>query len=109
MTLDEALTLRQGDYVVHKATAIAFKPIRVTDVWQNSKKTIVQVRLASVDPTAWLDATGYNLPPVGKMWDEVHCDWVTKAQYRERRKTHVSGRRPAAPIPVPEEDAEGGN
>src|SRR5215813_12848549 len=84
MTLDEALACRVGDHVLHKATLIRDQPIRITAMWVNDKKTIVRVRLAAIDPSQWLDLTGYTLPPAGKMWDRAFQDWVTRAEYKKR-------------------------
>jgi len=70
MLLTEALQLDKGDTVCHPAgldyrrdgTPVK-KPLRVTEAWWNEKRTIVLIRIASVAGGAWLDATGYELPP----------------------------------------------
>ena len=78
MTLEDALQLRVGDVVIHRATMPEDRPVRVRGVWVNAKRTIVMVRLPSIDRTAWLDATGYGLPArekVGCRWCEQHGEW----------------------------------
>jgi len=101
MTLDDALDLREGDYVVAhhaktpeiaKALPVEFQPIRVTAIWVNKARTIVRVRLAAVDPNAWLDVTNYELPPKGKIWDRAYRDWCTKAEFRERHSPDLARR-----------------
>lgn len=77
MTLDEALRLREGDYVMHKASAVPYKPIRVTEIWVNSKRSIVMIRAAAIKSSLqWLDALGYEPPPAGKRWDDKAKEWV---------------------------------
>lgn len=85
MTLQEALNLRVGDHVLHVATAVSRKPIRVTEIWVNAKKTIVCIRCASIRSSIeWLDATGYELPPQGMVYDYKFRDWVTPAEKKRR-------------------------
>lgn len=91
MTLADALQLRKGDFILHKAGIVygdtgepAMRPIRVTEVWVNAKRDIVLVRLASVDAKAWLDATAYELPPEGMVWNRGDNEWITTADYLTR-------------------------
>ncbi|HKW14689.1 MAG TPA: hypothetical protein VJS69_09405 [Candidatus Krumholzibacteria bacterium] len=104
MTLDEALGLAEGDYVINRHTPVPYRPIRITAIWVNSKRTIVSLRLASIDPRAWLDARGYDLPPAGKIWDPGFRDWVTREVFAKRRATME--RRPSATAPVSVPDAD---
>ena len=93
MTLDDALKLGVGDYVTHKHTAVTMRPIRITELWVNEKRTIVLVRLASVASSAWLDATGYENPPAGKKWCKTCSAWETKALHEEIHGPALAGRR----------------
>lgn len=102
MTLDEALGLRQGQHVIHRATAPPLRPCRITELWINSKRTLVRVRLASVDPSAWLDACSYELPPAKQLWDERFLDWVSREEFRKRRAVGIT--HPHRVITVPYED-----
>jgi hypothetical protein len=87
MTLQEALSIRPGDKLVTKYTGIPLRPVRVTDVWVNARHSIVLVRL---DPAAWLDATGYDLPPKGMGWDDFHCEWVDSEELKRRKQGRAS-------------------
>jgi hypothetical protein len=82
MTLEQALTLNDGDFVTHKHSAVSMKPLRVSAVWVNNKKSIVLVRIAAVGRDAWLDATGYELPERGKIWCDIHREWEWQADHR---------------------------
>lgn len=99
MTLNEALVLGKGDYVCHPAKLDYRKvsgdpvkpPMRVTEVWINVKRTIVMIRIASVDATAWLDATGYELPPSGMEYDKLDREWISPAEMRKRKSERRNG------------------
>src|SRR5262245_2209211 len=84
MTLQEALTLRKGDIVTNKHTMPSLVPIPVSDVWINSKRSIVLVRLHKIAKERWLDATGYDLPEHGKIWCDIksHQRWEWAAEHR---------------------------
>lgn len=93
MTVEDALTLRVGDHVLHKAalsyTKAGFpakRPVRITEVYVNVKRTIVSIRLASVNPGAWLHATEFELPPDGFRWDYNGKEWLTIEEYKRRRE-----------------------
>lgn len=79
MTLEEALALQKGDYVVTPRTRIPREPVRVTDVWVNDSRTIVMFRAARIDASAWIHATGFELPPKGQVWNKELLRWVPKA------------------------------
>jgi|SRR5262245_326744 len=93
MTLREALTLRKGDVVVHRATLPEWMPMRVAEVWVNEKQTIVLVRLPAIGGAAWLDATGYDFAPEGQKWCRTCLRWHTA---RERRELHPDMRQRAS-------------
>lgn len=102
MTITEALNLAIGDSVCHAAKldythkGMPVKaPMRITKIWVNAKRTIVLLRIASVDSTAWLDATGYELPPDGLTYDKWDREWVSPAELK-RRKAERAGRAKAA-------------
>lgn len=82
MTIDQALALEKGAVVTTPHTVPAMRPIRVTDVWINPKRTIVLVHLAGIAKDAWLDATGYDLPEPGTVWCLNHRTWETTAEHR---------------------------
>jgi hypothetical protein len=98
MTIDEALALREGDTICHPARLDYLRdgtpvkmPMRVTKVWQNTKRTIVLVRIAAVAHEAWLDATGYDLPPEGKVYDKLDREWITPAELKARKAERRNG------------------
>lgn len=102
MTLEEALSLQKGDYVTHR-THVDFrgrenvrKPLRVTAVWVNKAQTVVQVRLHAVGGQQWLDATAYDLPPEGQVFDRQGIEWVTPAELERRQKARREGQRVSA-------------
>lgn len=113
MTITDALTLRVGDYVTHHAhvshrasggprVPVRRIPIRVTEVWVNATQTIVMVRLASIASTAWLDATGYGLPPAGHAWDRLTDEWIPSAELhppQERPRREHAPHAPRASTP----------
>ena len=82
MTLDDALALRKGDHVISNRTMPKYEPIPVTAVHINDKRTIVNVRLNKIGKEQWLDATGYELPPTGKIWCRIHALWEWTADHR---------------------------
>jgi len=101
MTLEDALGLRVGDYVVSGLTAKPWRPCRVAAVWVNAigervrsfprggdiTGAIVRVRLPSIEASAWLDPVGFELPSVrfrGQKWCRQCGVWETKADKRER-------------------------
>lgn len=92
MTIEEALALREGDYVVTKLSAPAYRPLRVTAKWANEKQTIVLVRINSIAGQDWLDATGYDLPPAGMKWSLFDRRWMTPEEYREKYPEAVTSR-----------------
>lgn len=95
MTLDEALNLRVGDHVTHVATAVSRKPIRVTALWTNATRTIVCLRCASIKSSIeWVDATGYDLPPAGLVYDYKYSEWVTPAEKKNRNAGMQGGAAP---------------
>lgn len=98
MTLDEALELKKGDYVTHRtyvdfrgATPVR-KPLRVTAVWTNPARTIVQVRLNAVGREQWLNALEYDLPPQGQVFDRQGIEWVSHAELERRQKARREGK-----------------
>lgn len=86
VTLADALTLRQGDYLCTPHTMPRRRPVRVTEVWVNERRTIVMVRLASIRQNDWLDATGYEHPPAGLVWDNARGQWITPEVWDQRYK-----------------------
>lgn len=72
MTLDEALTLREGQYIASPHDNPAFRVRRVTETWQNADATICRVKLASYSQQDWVDPTGFvkcpefRVPPSGE-------------------------------------------
>lgn len=80
MSTEEALGLFKGAYVMHAMTTPAWKPLRVTDVWTNTKQTIVQIRIDKVAGQQWLDATGYDWCPADEGWSEFKGEWFTKEE-----------------------------
>lgn len=96
MTLDQALALRVGDYVLHSQDVrfnengdSARRPIRVTAIWVNEKRTIVRVRLGTVAAILWLDAEAYDLPPVGQVFDRTSNEWITPAELKTRKRQRI--------------------
>jgi len=89
MELTEALGLRRGDFVTHRATMIPDQPVKVADVWINRTNTIVRIRLPAIDPHQWLDAMGYSLPPKGKRWCR-QCKGGTWHTTKEWKELHPS-------------------
>lgn len=86
MTLEEALALKKGDKVTTPHSKVRHQPLRVTAVWVNDARTIVMIRIAAVDSSAWLHATGYELPPAGHEWDRSEFRWVTKEYAAEKKR-----------------------
>lgn len=68
-------------------------PLRVTKTWQNDGRTIVRIRIASIGGDQWLDATSYELPPAGMLWDRIDQEWLTPAELR-KRKLERAGKAP---------------
>jgi hypothetical protein len=98
MTLADALALREGDTVCHSAGldyradgTPVMAPIRVTKVWVNAKSSIVLIRANAIGGAQWLDATGYELPPPGLVYDRTTFAWMTP----EEKKLAVAERRVA--------------
>ena len=98
MTLEEALNLRDGDTVTHRthvdwrgATPVQI-PLRVTKVWTNTTKTVVQLRINKVGGDQWLDALAYDLPPKGKVYDRIGLEWITPAELEARQKARQNAR-----------------
>ena len=63
MTLAQALTVRDGDYVTSKYVNRPGQPLRVTQVWVNARQTIVQFRIHALGGTGWVDSSAVELPP----------------------------------------------
>lgn len=104
MLLNEALALQEGDTVCHSARldyrpdgAPVKTPMRVTKVWVNQKRTIVLLRIASVDSNAWLDALGYELPPDGMAYDRQEREWIAPAELKRRKLERRNGKSAAFP------------
>jgi len=96
MNLADARTIKKGDTLIHPETAVRWRPISVTDVWMNKNETIVLVRLASVDKTAWLDATGYEFPKPHSVWCKSHSEWESREVNAERHPNDIAARRTTA-------------
>lgn len=74
MTLSDAKTLKQGEYVMSPHSDTPFRPLRITQVSMNEKGSVVMIRvngLASVTAMAggWADATAFTRVPSGFTWD----------------------------------------
>src|SRR5215467_2528068 len=85
--LESARQLRRGDVVLHRHSARAWWPIRVSAVWMNADRSIVRVRLPSIGGSMWLDACDYELPSEakpGQRWCRSCHVWETAAERRNR-------------------------
>ena len=96
MTIDEALALNEGDTVCHPAKlaytsqGIPVKaPMRITKVWVNAKRTIVLVRINEIAKEQWLDATAYEFPPAGLVYDKFAHEWLTPKELKERKEARA--------------------
>jgi len=89
ITLADALELKEGDRVCTPHSRPARKPYRITQVWVNDKRTIVMIRCHSLAGHAWLDATGYEHPPEGMVWDMDR--WMTPEQWDQHYGARGSG------------------
>lgn len=65
MTLDEARTIREGDYIASPHDGPAWRVRCVTETWENAGGSIVRVKVASYSQDTWLDLAGFTKCPAG--------------------------------------------
>lgn len=58
MTIQEALTVREGDYVNNKPTGRT--KLRVTKTWRNANGTIVMFRVNALSGGDWLHSDAFE-------------------------------------------------
>jgi hypothetical protein len=73
--LAEAMTVREGAYVVSPHDAPPLRPRRVTAVWRSASGRFVQFRIYTLGD-AWIDSSAVQLAPKGKVFDWALGAWV---------------------------------
>jgi hypothetical protein len=74
MTHEAALTLKKGDYVMHRSGMPSLRPMRVTQVEPSLSGRFVMIRIASLG-NCWVTATEYARPRVGWKGDMRGAAW----------------------------------
>lgn len=75
MTHEEALTVREGDYICSVHDRKPNSRRRVTKYWQNGEKTQVRVRIASYTGQDWISLAMWERYPHGKVWNLKTWTW----------------------------------
>lgn len=85
MTHDEALGVREGDYITSKYTAPPLMPLRVRQVYQSPNGGIIRFRVGGLPASMqWLSYEAVNLPPVDHVWDSRNREWITTHEWKQR-------------------------
>lgn len=85
MTLEAALAMHKGATVTSKFTSPPLRPLRVTEVWVNARRTIVRFRVFALRGTRfdeagpWLDSSGVELAPKDHEWSTLANRWEPRA------------------------------
>jgi len=99
MTLEQALQLQKGDHVIHRATAVSWQPMPVTEVWINPTRTIVRFLANKIKKDHWFDPVegGFELPEKGKVWCDLprHLRWEWSADHRRDHPEYYHAKRKA--------------